>query len=487
MSSEQPYAYTRVALVEPDWTRLPGYAGVTAAEWADVQWQRVHCVKNLKQLRALMGDLLEERFYTDLERDQAERATMSMLVPPQMMNTMVPRSHDAGSPTPAEFTAAFYADPVRRYMLPVFSDRRTDWASHPYSSRDSLHEHEMWTAEGLTHRYPTKVLAELLPTCPQYCGHCTRMDLVGNSTAVIEKLKFDLKPVDRYDAMFAYLRSQPGVRDVVVSGGDVANMPWKNLESFVSRLLDIDNIRDIRLATKALMGLPQHWLQDDVRAGMERLATTARERGVQLAIHTHVNAAQSVTPLVAQATRAMLDAGVRDVRNQGVLMRGVNATPAQLLDLCFALTDGAGIMPYYFYMCDMIPFSEHWRVSVKEAQRLQHAIMGYLPGFATPRIVCDVPYVGKRWVHQIESYDEVRGISYWTKNYRTGIELADTEALNRAYEYYDPIDTLPEAGQAWWAEHASDPAHLDAAVAAAAASRAASLAQHEAEVALTSP
>ena len=31
------------------------------------------------------------RFYADLERDQAERATMSMLVPPQMMNTMAPR------------------------------------------------------------------------------------------------------------------------------------------------------------------------------------------------------------------------------------------------------------------------------------------------------------------------------------------------------------------------------------------------------------
>ena len=58
-------------------------------------------------------------------------------------------------------------------------------------------------------------------------------------------------------------------------------------------------------------------------------------------------------------------------------------------------------MPYYFYMCDMIPFSEHWRVSVADAQRLQHAIMGYLPGFATPRIVCDVPFVGKRWVHQL--------------------------------------------------------------------------------------
>jgi len=188
----------------------------------------------------------------------------------------------------------------------------------------------MWVVEGLTHRYPTKVLAELLPTCPQYCGHCTRMDLVGNSTPVIPKLKFDLKPVDRYDAMISYLRANPSVRDVVVSGGDVANMPWKNLEAFLNRLLDIDNIRDIRLATKALMGLPQHWLADDVVEGVGRVATTARERGVSLAIHTHVNSAQSVTPAVAAAAKAMLQAGVRDVRNQGVLMRGINDSVEQL-------------------------------------------------------------------------------------------------------------------------------------------------------------
>ena len=226
----------------------------------------------------------------------------------------------AATPTPAAFTDAFYADPVRRYMLPVFSDRRTDWPSHPHATRDSLHEHDMWVAEGLTHRYPTKVLAELLPTCPQYCGHCTRMDLVGNSTPVDRQA--EVRPQAGRPATTRCSTTcarTPGVRDVVVSGGDVANMPWKNLEAFVDRLLEIENIRDIRLATKALMGLPQHWLQDEVRAGMERLATTARERGVQIAIHTHVNHAQSVTPLVADATRAMLDAGIRDVRNQGVL------------------------------------------------------------------------------------------------------------------------------------------------------------------------
>jgi len=280
------------------------------------------------------------------------------------------------------------------------------------------------------------------------------MDLVGNPTAVVDKHKFGLSRDDRLGAMIAYLRATPGVRDVVVSGGDVANLPWPRLEAFVADLLSVDSVRDIRLASKALMGLPQFWLTDEVRAGIERLAATAAQRDVSLAIHTHVNSAQSVTPLVALAAKAMLETGIRDVRNQGVLLRGTNDSVAELLDLCFALLDDAKIMPYYFYMCDMIPNSEHWRLSLAEAQQLQHGIMGYLPGFATPRFICDVPYVGKRWVHQAERYDRERGISYWTKNYRTGVENGDELALERQYEYYDPIYVLPEAGQAWWRAHA---------------------------------
>ena len=156
----QPYVYQRRELAEPDWRRFPGWAQVPVADWESAQWQRAHCVKNSRQLRQAIGEGLAEAFLTDLERDQRERATMSMLIPPQMINTMVP----SGSPADADFTEAFYADPVRRYMIPAFSDRRTDWPSHPYAQRDSLHEAEMWAVEGLTHRYPTKVLAELLPT-----------------------------------------------------------------------------------------------------------------------------------------------------------------------------------------------------------------------------------------------------------------------------------------------------------------------------------
>jgi lysine 2,3-aminomutase len=247
--------------VEPDWRRIPGFRDVTTEQWESAQWQRAHTVKNLIEFKKVLGDHLDDALYEDILRDQLERATMSMLIPPQMINTM-----DVDD---------LRGDRVRRYMAPTYSDRDPEWPNHPMASRDSLHEADMWAVEGLTHRYPTKVLAELLSTCPQYCGHCTRMDLVGNDTPQFLKYKFEIKQNERWDAMLDYLRHTPQVRDVVVSGGDVANLPIKRLESFVSQLMDIENIRDIRLATKGLMGIPQHFLQDDVQQGLERLASAA--------------------------------------------------------------------------------------------------------------------------------------------------------------------------------------------------------------------
>lgn len=444
----QPYSYEGHALTTPDWRRFPGWRDVPDTDWADVQWQRSHCVKTPAQLREVVGDLVDDRFYADLVEDQERFATMSMLLTPQLLNTVARSAEAAG---PGSLTDAFYADPVRRYMLPVASDRSVTPVSHPMAARDPLHEQDMWVAEGLTHRYPTKVLAELLSTCPQYCGHCTRMDLVGNSTPTVAKYRLTGRPDERYDAILDYIAAHAEVRDVVVSGGDVANVPWPRLESFVDRLLDIEHVRDVRLATKALMALPQHWSQPEVLEGAHRLATKARKRGANIAVHTHVNSAASLTPEVAAAAGGLLEAGVRDVRNQGVLLRGVNTTVGDLLDLCFGLLDGASITPYYFYMADMIPNAEHWRLALWEAQELQHDILGWLPGFATPRIVCDVPLVGKRWVHQTDTYDRVRGISTWSKNYRTLLE--DEGAESGPYAYYDPLHTLPDEGRDWWAEH----------------------------------
>jgi lysine 2,3-aminomutase len=71
-------------------------------------------------------------------------------------------------------------------------------------------------------------------------------------------------------------------------------------------------------------------------------------------------------------------------------------------------------------------------------------------------------------VHQVAHYNQNLGISYWTKNYRTGLESTDPDALNRVYPFFDPIDTLAESGQSWWRQNSHLPSDsaLDEAIAA---------------------
>src|SRR3989338_2256037 len=87
--SEQPFHYPLTReFVEPDWRRIPGYADVTQAEWESALWQRKHTVKSLKELQVVLGRFLTDALAAGIERDQRDRATMSLLVPPQMLNTM---------------------------------------------------------------------------------------------------------------------------------------------------------------------------------------------------------------------------------------------------------------------------------------------------------------------------------------------------------------------------------------------------------------
>ena len=88
-AEDQPFRYPmHREYVEPDWTRLPGYRDVTKEQWESAQWQSAHSVKNLKEFKEALGEHLSDDLLEDIRRDQEERATMSMLLPPQMINTM---------------------------------------------------------------------------------------------------------------------------------------------------------------------------------------------------------------------------------------------------------------------------------------------------------------------------------------------------------------------------------------------------------------
>src|SRR5207237_159297 len=75
------------AYAEPDWMRLPGYRGLSRADWESALWQRKNTVKNLAELKEVLAHLLPHDLAASIDRDQRERATMSLLITPHMINT----------------------------------------------------------------------------------------------------------------------------------------------------------------------------------------------------------------------------------------------------------------------------------------------------------------------------------------------------------------------------------------------------------------
>lgn len=128
------------------------------------------------------------------------------------------------------------------------------------------------------------------------------------------------------------------------------------------------------------------------------------------------------------------------VRNQAVLLRGVNDDAATLRSLIKRL-GRVNIHPYYVYLCDMVKATEHFRLPLKAAQRLEKEVRGTTAGFNTPLFIVDTPS-GKRDVHSAEFHDGEYGVSGFISPVVSG-------GLMRYY--FDPIRSLSHAAATAWA------------------------------------
>jgi len=317
-------------------------------------------------------------------------------------------------------------DPIRRQFLPMLSELEPD---HPSLVVDSLCEREHSPVTGLVHRYPDKVLFLATSVCPVYCQFCTRSYAVGGDTEQLQKDK--VASANNWGPALDYIRVHPDIEDVVISGGDTARLKPANLRFLGHALLDIPHIRRIRFATKGLAVQPMKFITDT--AWMEALVEVvarARNEFKHVCIHTHFNHPREVTPTVERAMRILHSNGVL-VRNQTVLLRGVNNDAATLRELVKKL-GRVNIHPYYAYICDMVKGTEHFRIPLHEAQTLEKQVRGSTAGFNTPLFIVDTP-AGKRDVHSTESYDRKLGISTFT---------SPAVASGRLHHYYDPIRSL---------------------------------------------
>lgn len=302
-------------------------------------------------------------------------------------------------------------DPIRRQFLGLVDELEDD---HPLARQDALAERDDSPADGLVVRHPDRALLVALDVCPVYCRYCTRSYSVGPDTETLQdKVSMPIAP-RRWEHALDWVEAHDEVREVIISGGDIWMLAPRHLVTLGVRLATIKHIRRVRLSTRGLTAAPGRLAgAGPWREAFETFAATAAANGQRVAVHTHFNCVEEVSDAAIDALRFLEHHRVV-VRNHSVLLKGVNDSSERVVDLVRALSD-EGVVPYYLFVADMVPGSEHLRTSVAEAAALEGDIVGRVAGYDVPRVVVDLPGGGgKRPIHSFESYDRASGVSGWS-------------------------------------------------------------------------
>jgi lysine 2,3-aminomutase len=432
-----PEALEHMNLLQGEfWRKIPAYRDVNEETFLNHLWQYQHSVKTPEELLATIQELAPDHFIDDV-RAGFHQAPMNVRVSPYAIALI-----DWSNP---------YKDPIRTQFIPLASRLLPD---HPKLSLDSLHEQEDAPIPGLTHRYVDKAL--FLPTnvCPVYCRYCTRSYAIGGDTELVEKAELATNQ-QRWQQAFEYISSRPELQDIVVSGGDAYQLPAKSLQKIGDALLDMSNIRRIRIASKGPAIMPSKLITDTAwREALISLVERGRALGKDVMLHTHFNHPNEITWITQKALQLLFERGVM-VRNQSVLIRGVN-DDKHTMQLLVRRLGYINVHPYYVYMHDMVKGVEDLRTTVQTAIEIEKFVRGSTAGFNTPTFVCDAPGGGgKRDLHSYDYYDRENGIAVYS---------APSVKPNQWFLYFDPIDQLSPAAQARWKEKKSQDAMIENAI-----------------------
>ncbi|MAK59886.1 MAG: lysine 2,3-aminomutase [Ponticaulis sp.] len=262
------------------------------------------------------------------------------------------------------------ADPIARMFIPSVEEltRTQEELADPIG--DATHT----PAKGIVHRYPNRVLLKPVGVCPVYCRFCFRREMVGPENAET------LSP-DELQSALAYIRENPAIREVILTGGDPFMLSAKRVAALTDSLGAIPHVKIIRWHTRMPVADPLRITQEFIEALTSKSCTVY--------ISVHINHLNELSADARVAIRNMADAGL-PLLSQTVLLRGVNDRAETLADLFHALTENR-VQPYYLHHPDLAPGTGHFRLSVEEGQAIYADLRDQVSGIALPHYVIDIP------------------------------------------------------------------------------------------------
>ncbi len=330
---------------------LNEFEGADRSNWNDWRWQVKHRVRNVEDFEKLLDIELPAKVR---EESHSITEVFPMAITPYYLSLIN--------------TEDIENDPVFRQSFPSIKELIISKADMD----DPLHEDKDSPVEGLTHRYPDRVLLLISNRCAMYCRHCTRKRMVGDADNIPDREQI-MKGIE-------YIRKTSRIRDVLLSGGDPFLLPDDYLDWILTELGKIDHVEVIRIGTRTPVVLPQR---------ITPKLITMLKKHHPLWINTHFNHPRELTATSRRSLKMLSDGGF-PLGNQSVLLAGVNDCPRIMRSLVHKLVANC-VRPYYLYQCDLSRGLSHFRTPVGKGIEILESLIGHTSGFCVPTYVIDAP------------------------------------------------------------------------------------------------
>jgi lysine 2,3-aminomutase len=259
-------------------------------------------------------------------------------------------------------------DPIGRQFVPQAAELETA----PGENADPIGDRRLSPVKGIVHRYADRVLLKPTLVCPVYCRFCFRREDVGPKGGTLTRRELD--------AALDYVRADPAIWEVIVTGGDPFLLSPRRLAAIVQALDTMPHVAVIRFHTRVPVAAP-------ARVGPALVAALAAKKAVYVAIHA--NHPRELTDGARAAFARMVQAGI-PLLAQTVLLKGVNDDAATLEALFRGLV-AMRVKPYYLHHLDLAPGTGHFRVGLAAGQTLLRRLRGRVSGLCQPAYILDLP------------------------------------------------------------------------------------------------
>ena len=222
---------------------------------------------------------------------------------------------------------------------------------------------------GGQHKYDQSVLIISNFDCLTYARRCYRKDFVQLSRDEV---------TTRIPKLVEYIGDHPEIDNISISGGDAFLNSNERIAEYLKAFAFLPGVDYIRFTTSTPATLPERITDDDGEL-LRVLGRYAKAKSI--VIVTQFDHPRELTDKALVALRMLRETGCT-IRNEAVLMRGVNDDAQTILELMNGLV-AAGVDPYYLYQCRR-PFyvQDNLQVPIADGIRMVEQAKARMSGMA---------------------------------------------------------------------------------------------------------